>query len=80
MRFTVGNLTATRPLLTAEQWQSISKLHKVLRFADEALKMALCEKVALVTGGAQGIGKAVTETLLRNNAKVSPALVFTEVL
>lgn len=38
--------------------------------------MALCEKVALVTGGAQGIGKAVTEALLRSKVKVSPALVF----
>lgn len=41
--------------------------------------MALCEKVALVTGGAQGIGKAVAEALLRSEVKVRfslPAVVL----
>ncbi|MGH0127387.1 UNVERIFIED_CONTAM: hypothetical protein FKN15_011124 [Acipenser sinensis] len=33
--------------------------------------MALAGKVALVTGGAQGIGRAVAEALLQNAAKVS---------
>lgn len=33
--------------------------------------MSLHGKVALVTGGAQGIGRAVVEHLLENRAKVS---------
>ncbi|XP_041079506.1 15-hydroxyprostaglandin dehydrogenase [NAD(+)] isoform X2 [Polyodon spathula] len=33
--------------------------------------MALAGKVALVTGGAQGIGRAVAEALLQNAAKIS---------
>lgn len=33
--------------------------------------MSLSGKVALVTGGAQGIGRAVVEALLRCSAKVS---------
>ncbi|KAK1791967.1 hypothetical protein P4O66_013198, partial [Electrophorus voltai] len=39
--------------------------------AGDASGMALHGKVALVTGGAQGIGRAVAETLLKNEAKVS---------
>ncbi|KAL1023720.1 hypothetical protein UPYG_G00045120 [Umbra pygmaea] len=33
--------------------------------------MNLCDKVALVTGAAQGIGRAVVESLLKNGAKVA---------
>lgn len=38
--------------------------------------MALDGKVAVVTGAAMGIGKAVTEILLQNGAKVTAALSF----
>lgn len=37
------------------------------------VEMALTGKVAVVTGAAQGIGKAVTEILLQNGAKVTAA-------
>lgn len=35
--------------------------------------MSLSGKVALVTGGAQGIGRAAVESLLQSSAKVSAA-------
>lgn len=38
------------------------------------VEMALTGKVAVVTGAAQGIGKAVTEILLQNGVKVTAAL------
>lgn len=38
-----------------------------------AVEMALTGKVAVVTGAAQGIGKAVTEILLQNGVKVTAA-------
>ncbi|KAG5848341.1 hypothetical protein ANANG_G00097460 [Anguilla anguilla] len=41
--------------------------------------MALHGKVALVTGGAQGIGRAVAEALLRNESKVALVDLNTEV-
>lgn len=37
-------------------------------------KMALNGRVAIVTGAALGIGKALTEMLLQNGAKVAAAL------
>lgn len=37
-------------------------------------EMALSGKTAVVTGAAMGIGKAITEILLKNGAKVRVAL------
>jgi 3-oxoacyl-ACP reductase-like protein len=38
--------------------------------------MDLKGKVALVTGAATGLGRAVSEELLKNGAKVKPNLTF----
>uniref|UniRef100_A0AAV2LQ63 Uncharacterized protein n=1 Tax=Knipowitschia caucasica TaxID=637954 RepID=A0AAV2LQ63_KNICA len=38
--------------------------------------MALEGKVALVTGGAQGIGRAVVQTLVQNQAQIPVIVVF----
>lgn len=43
----------------------------LIRIIFAAVEMKIEGTVALVTGGAMGIGKAVAETLLQNGAKVS---------
>lgn len=42
--------------------------------------MALSGKIAVVTGAAMGIGRAITEILLQNGAKVNFGLILKHLL
>lgn len=59
--------------------QARKRSHREKKKEDEcscAGSMSLTGKVALVTGGAQGIGRAVVQSLLQSSAKVGPAGAF----
>lgn len=45
--------------------------HLLSLLVSSVSKMALNGKIAVVTGAAMGIGKAITEILLQNGAKVN---------
>ena len=57
--------------LTMDDIMSMKDIKTIKNIVQEKLaQMELQNKVAIVTGGASGLGKAITEILLQNGTKV----------
>lgn len=62
---------------TEGQEEEVKQQRETEGFCSAAGIMSLVGKVALVTGGAQGIGRAVVQSLMQSSAKVSTQSSFT---